>query len=216
MLRYLVALLLAVLGQSALAQDWAYRDTPDCVPKTFWTPFGTGTDWVRGATTASGVTVSWRGWWCPRPEGQWRFFLHRCVEGVTCLSAQVIEQEMDAAARTPDKLQALKVVIAKYQSAPEAPHQEAWLQAGFAAVDALRTVQPAGPVVAIWLVTGAQAFPLNADGTRSTKPIATAPTKGETCDCAAARVLQFGATFCKVPSLSTTQTIVAGCSLKKP
>lgn len=216
MRRYLLALMLALLAPAAAAQQWAYEDLPDCVPKTFWTPFGTGTDWVRGAHTEGGVTVSWRAWWCQGSDGQWRFFVHRCVEGHTCLSAYVIEQEMDAAARTPNKLTALQAVIRKYQSPPAPEHQEAWLRAGFAAIDALAPIKPAGPVVAVWLVTGSQAFPLNPDGTRSTKAIATAPTKGETCDCAAARVLQFGATFCKVPSLSTTQTIVAGCTQKKP
>lgn len=203
-----------LLCPSAMAQT--NDGLPDCVPKTFWTPFGTGSDWVRGAEEINGVKVSWRAWWCPAPDGQWKFYIHRCVENAGCLSASVIEQEMDAAARTPDKLQALRAVVAKYQTPPNSTQAEAWLQAGFAAVDALRAIKPSSQPTSIWFVTGSQAFPLNPDGSRSTKAVATAPPKGETCDCAAAKVLQFGATFCKVPSLSTTQTIVAGCSLKKP
>jgi len=78
-------------------------------------------------------------------------------------------------------------------------------------------VPPTAPAPAIYMVTSTQAFPLKADGTRSISPIAAKPTRGEICDCTGVnRIVQYGATFCKVPSLSTTQTIVAGCSLKKP
>lgn len=68
----------------------------------------------------------------------------------------------------------------------------------------------------VYVVTGAQAFPLRADGTRSTTPWQTAPVRGEPCDCSGSnRLLSFGALFCKVPSLSAAQTIVAGCSVKQ-
>ena len=66
-----------------------------------------------------------------------------------------------------------------------------------------------------YVVTGSQAFPLKADGSRSITPWPQAPTKGQACDCAS-KVVQYGVTFCRVPSLSAAQTVVAGCSLAKP
>jgi hypothetical protein len=73
---------------------------------------------------------------------------------------------------------------------------------------------PPPPPAGVYAVSGAQAFPLRSDGTRSLTAWAERPTAGEPCDCAV-QILQFGARYCKVPRLSTAaQTVVAGCTLK--
>jgi hypothetical protein len=73
---------------------------------------------------------------------------------------------------------------------------------------------PPPPVTGTYVVTGTQAFPLRADGTRSITAWPVPPIKGEAAD-AAVQVIQYGVRFCKVPRLSTAQvTVVAGCSAK--
>lgn len=80
-------------------------------------------------------------------------------------------------------------------------------------------VPPAVPVpnpvpVPVYVVAVTQAFPLRADGTRSITLWPQPAIVGEPAD-GTIRVLQFGATFCKVPRLSTAQTtVVAGCRVK--
>lgn len=198
---------------------------PDCIPKTFWTPFGTGTDWVHGTSepvTPTGVSIGWWAWWCPNSDGTWKPFILQCVEGRTCISAIAMTKDLDTAMRSADRLATLRSLITQRQTAVLTNELNDWAYASDMARLALQPIKPTTPTppppaTGVYVVTGAQAFPVKPDGTRSTTPIATAPTKGETCDCTGAnRIVQFGATFCKVPSLSATQTIVAGCSLKKP
>lgn len=197
---------------------------PDCIHKSIWTPFGTGTDWKYGTTTpvsANGVSVSWWSWWCPKTDGTWSLYVFKCVEGRTCLSSSVVTKELDTATRSADRIAALRALVTKYQTPVLQNEFNDWAYADDVARLAMAPLKPAStttpPATSVYVVTGAQAFPVKPDGTRSTTPIAAAPIKGETCDCTGAnRIVQFGATFCKVPRLSTTQTIVAGCSLKKP
>lgn len=191
---------------------------PTCIHRSTWTPYGTGTDWVRGSeapVTETGVRVSWWAWWCPQTDGTWSPYIFRCVEGRTCLSAWQITSELDSAARSPDRLAALGAVITKYQTMPLDTEVEDLIFAGAAARVALDAIKPTEPLGVVYVVTGRQAFALKADGTRSTTPYPTAPTFGATCDCAT-KFMQYGALFCKVPDLSTAQTtVVAGCSLKR-
>ena len=225
--RLCAALLLLCAAGTVHAQATSFT-LPTCIHKSVWTPFGTGSDWVHDTSApvkATGVRVSWWGWWCPVSDGTWTPYVHMCVEGRTCLTATQVTIELDTAMRSSDRLSALRAAIQSYQTAPLANEIEDFRFALASATVAMQAVKPPGstppptptPTPGTYIVTGSQAFPLKPDGTRSTTPIATAPTKGETCDCSGAnRILQFGATFCKVPSLSTAQTIVAGCSLKKP
>lgn len=226
LLKRLLALCLLLCASAAQAQATFPADQfslPSCIHKSTWTPFGTGTDWKYGTEAPvlpTGVRVSWWAWWCPKPDGTWTPYVFRCVEGRTCLSAWQVTQELDTAMRSADRLVSLRAIITKYQTPVLTNELNDWAYAGDVARLAILPLKPAAPLPpapGIYVVTGSQAFPLKPDGTRSTTPIATAPTKGETCDCTGAnRILQFGATFCKAPSLSTVQTIVAGCSLKKP
>jgi hypothetical protein len=73
---------------------------------------------------------------------------------------------------------------------------------------------PPAPTVR-YIVTGAQAFPLRADGSRSTTPIAQRPVLGSPCDCVAKEIIQYGARFCAVTIPAVTQLVVAGCAAAK-
>lgn len=226
--RLCVAAALLLCSLAATAQSTvpiAPFTLPTCIPKTFWTPFGTGTDWKYGTTTPvtpNGVSVAWWAWWCPKTDGTWGPYIFQCVEGRTCLSASTMTKDLDTAMRSADRLASLRALITQRQTPVLSSELNDWAYTSDIARIEIEAVKPPSPTppppaTGTYVVTGSQAFPVKPDGTRSTTPIAVAPTKGETCDCTGAnRIVQFGATFCKVPSLSTVQTIVAGCSLKKP
>ena len=75
-------------------------------------------------------------------------------------------------------------------------------------------VNPPPPPPTPYVVSVTQAFPLRPDGTRSITLWPQPAIVGEPAD-GSIKVLQFGATFCKVPRLSTAQTtVVAGCRVK--
>ena len=76
--------------------------------------------------------------------------------------------------------------------------------------------EPAPPAATttVYVVSVTQAFPLKADGTRSITLWPQPAIVGEPAD-GNVKILQFGATFCRVPRLSTaTTTVVAGCRIK--
>lgn len=73
---------------------------------------------------------------------------------------------------------------------------------------------PPPPPPTQYVVSVTQAFPLKADGTRSITLWPQPAIVGEPAD-GSIKILQFGATFCKVPRLSTAATtVVAGCRVK--
>lgn len=141
-LRMLVAVVLAAFSFGASAQVFS---VPDCFPKTLWTPTGTGTDWVSGSepkVTPTGVRISWRGMWCPDGSGGWKAYVHRCVEGRTCLNVRSLEAEFHTATRTPDPLLALQNAIKKYETAPLPNELEDWRFAGAKALVELDKIKP--------------------------------------------------------------------------
>lgn len=217
-----IATCVVLCAFSSLCSAQVTFNDPPCSFRSVWLPSASGTDWVVGAVgpgATGGVRVSYRAWWCPKADGTWSPYVHKCIEGRTCLSAELIQAELTTAARSADKLAALQEAVRRYQLQPMPNEFADWNAADAAAKAALNAIKPPDRVGndPVYVVTGKQAFPLNQDGTRSVVAIAKAPTAGETCDCTGTnKIVQFGATFCKVPSLSTTQTIVAGCSLKKP
>lgn len=73
---------------------------------------------------------------------------------------------------------------------------------------------PPPPPPGVYVVTSTAAYPLNADGTRSITRWPQPAVLGEPCD-AAVSVLSFGVRFYRIPRLSTSQTVVAGCAVKK-
>jgi hypothetical protein len=72
---------------------------------------------------------------------------------------------------------------------------------------------PPPPPVVAYVVSTAQAFPLTATGAKSNTPWPTAPILGEPCD-TSVKVTSYGVAFYRVPRLSVTQTVVAGCKAK--
>ena len=188
---------------------------PPCAPKTVMSPWASGTAWVRGfiRPAAPGPRVSFRAWWCPNPDGTWSSYVHLSVDYLE-LTREQIEAEIDAAMGAGSPLAALQQVMAKFQIKPIGDEIPIWNEAVASARLMLAATKPA-PVVEQWIVTGAQAYPLKADGTRSITAWPQPPIKGEACNCATKKISQYGATFCAVPRLSSQQVIVAGCGVKK-
>lgn len=140
-----LAIALAAILFVPVASAQTTFTAPDCIHKSIWTPFGTGTDWKRDtipAATATGATISWWGWWCPAADGSWKPYVFRCVEGRTCLDAVTLTKELDTAARSSDRLGALRTVIEKYQSQPLPSEANDWYFAGAAALQELQAIKP--------------------------------------------------------------------------
>ena len=155
-------LLLFALLLQAPAQAQPYEA---CLFKSLWTPFGTGTEWVRGSSTAEGVTVAWWGWWCPQSGGQWGYTLQRCVVGRACLDPAAISAELDTAARSVNPLQAL-LAARERLTVPVLPAEKAaWDLAEWDAVGALAPIRPPSTAYVVGPAT-------SADGTRPAYPFA--------------------------------------------
>lgn len=208
-------LLACVVGLFSTAAQAQTFSPPPCAPKTVFSPWASGTPWVRGfiRPATPGISVSYRAWWCPNADGTWSSYVHLSVDSQE-LTTDQIEAEIDAAMGAGGPLQALQMVITKFQVKPMGDEIPIWNEAVAAAKLALAATKP-GPIVEQWVVTGSLAFPLKADGTRSITAWPLPPIKGEACDCAIKKISQYGATFCAVPRLSTQQVIVAGCGVKK-
>jgi hypothetical protein len=147
--RLLLCLFLLLCGSSLRAQSTTTPPPEDCIFKSFWTPAGTGSDWMQGATNAEGVRVLWWGWWCPRPDGTWRLRITRCVDGRTCLSAEVVTRELNTASRSADPLAELRAAAARYEQPPQESELPAWNQAR---VDAVVLMAPLRPPSRLWVV----------------------------------------------------------------
>lgn len=153
------ALVLLVLGALSAQPAHAQASAPvsidaPCIFRSLWTPTGSGSDWVHGTeqpVTRGGVSVSWWAWWCPNTDGTWRPYIIRCVEGRTCLSARAVGAELDTAARSADRLDALRAAVRKYQSAPLASELNDWDFARVAALQALEKIKPAPPGPVRWV-----------------------------------------------------------------
>lgn len=153
-------LIIALLCGTAHAQT-APPPFQECIHKSIWTPFGTGTDWVSGLSEAGGVTVGWWGWWCPQSDGVWRDTIYRCVRGRGCMDLGSVTAALDTASRSVDPLQALRDVRDAVTAPPLDSELEAWEFAKREAISALLKIRPKPPAPA-YVVAAATA----ADGTR--------------------------------------------------
>lgn len=209
----IVALLLALLCGQVTAAPYVL----DCAPKTWWSA-GTGSEWIWGqeeAVKPTGSAVRYAAWWCPDGRS-WKPYVFRAIKRTWMPEAQFVTA-LDTAMRSADPVAGLKALIAANETPPISGESDDWAYAEAIALNRLALIRPADkgpPPLLRYTVTGPQAFPLNPDGSKSIKVWPTPPIKGETCDCNTA-ITQFGATFCKVPRLSATQTVIAGCSIVK-
>jgi hypothetical protein len=231
-----LAFALLALASKATAQDY-------CLPKSDWIPIHLqGGVLMEGRDNV--IKGDWRAIWCAsfeqRQDGAsalvWRLRTFAVLDKYKTMDATGIAVLLGQVLSSSNPVASLSAMIKAREVIPPVGSQDRfdWESLLFTACKQGVALPPIPyPVIdnceapipptslpvstATHVVTGAQAFPLKPDGTRSITPISAAPIKGEDCDCTGAnKVLQYGATFCKVPRLSTTQTIVAGCSLKKP
>lgn len=187
MTKFLLALLLSLVSFVAQAQS--------CVPKTFWTPFGTGSDWKYGDTTVEGVTVAWNAWWCPSASGEWTYFIHRCVVGRACMDARTLRQKLDTAARSPDFLAAVQAEIRANSMAPLDSEREAISRALFDAWDAIQPIKP--PSTAVTWVTGGSLAVYSTSGSTLGRVLLGKKAPANTgCVCPANPITVSGATYC--------------------
>jgi hypothetical protein len=141
---------LALLCGSAHAQVFTL---PDCIPKTIWTPFGTGTDWVRGQAQPNdpGPITSYRAWWCPNPDGTWTSYLHLSIERPEW-TLNLIDTELSTVFRSLDRRAALRDLVNRYNVAPTDLERPSWNAAAQAGADALLLIKPGPPSPAVWRV----------------------------------------------------------------
>ena len=173
---------------------------------------GAGKGWTTLDTPAGSC---YAGWWCPTADGKWTPWRWCTIESRK--TYRLFQKWVDANAASDRKTSVL-AFLQSIQSPPVGAEITVYNQLRQDMLQAMQANRPpdAPPVPPSYVVTGAVAYPLNSDGTRSITVWPQAPLKGEPCDCNPPnKILQFGATFCKVPSLSALQTIVAGCGLKK-
>lgn len=147
--RLIVAVLLVLFSASAWSQV--------CAPKTVWTPLASGTE-LRAATFVipekevapiKNIRILVHAYWCPDEVGVWRYFIHRCIIGRTCLDADTLSAEIIMASRSADWLGRLRATIQANEAPVLESEQYAWLQAGFMAIDMIRADRPAD---ALWFV----------------------------------------------------------------
>lgn len=222
------------------AQPVTTKLVQDCLPSTVFSK-QIGSDYV---VHDNGV-VSGRIGWCPADPlpgqtiGQaWQPYVHTfCFIGRTCVSSLDVWPLVDTIKNASDPVAAVRTLWATYGKpivldADKTQLKIWYVQACKKLIAAkVMTFSPdytfppdycgieptAGPPPGpSYIVSASQAFPLNADGTRSIAAWAVAPVKGEPCDCSPGNIImQYGARFCRVPSLSATRTVVAGCSVVK-
>lgn len=183
----IAALVLALLaGLWAQAHARPALPSEECVHKSFWTPYGSGTAWVRGTSEAAGVRVSWWAWWCPAADGQWVHVIQQCVQGRACLDAEGITRELDTAARSADPLEALRAARARLATPPLPSEQPAWDQATWDAAGELAKIRPqSAPALIVGPATrvdGTRPAYRYVDGKRGSTAVPPGATAGQPCD----------------------------------
>jgi hypothetical protein len=166
---------------------------------------------VPGATTEGGHCAAW---WCKDSAGAWNVESH-CA--LTSYTVGGVMSGITSALGATDPVSALQAFADKYVVTLTDPGQiNSYNCLHWAIQQQAQATKPSAvpPPVAYW-VTSTTAYPLNPDGTRSITPWPTKALLHEPCDCSI-KVTQFGATFCKVPTLSTPAlAVVAGCGVSK-
>ena len=203
-------MLLLLMCGSAHAQIFTL---PTCIPKTAWTPFGTGTDWVRGQSQASDTDqiVSWRAWWCPGTV--WTPYVHLSVErqGWTL---NLIDSELTTVFRSADRMARLKDTINRYTVAPTEAERPSWNMAAGAAGVALDAIKPGPPGPDVWQVPASGSSLYNSDkGKLVAKINGQSALPYTVCSCSSA-ILVGASTYC--PLSGGSLTVVALCKKVVP
>ena len=207
-----VLLLLALLCGSAHAQIFTL---PTCIPKTVWTPFGTGTDWVRGQeqVTPADPIVSWRAWWCPSASGVWTSYVHLSVERPEW-TLNKIDTELTTVFRSADRITALKNTLSVYSVAPTTLERPSWNMAAASAGLALASIKPGPPPADVWQVPASGSSLYNsANGKLVAKINGQSAPPYTVCSCSSA-ILVGASTYC--PLSGGILTVVALCKKVVP
>lgn len=192
---------LLVAALAVLLFSCSAMAAPQAQPACFAKPFGSGSY----PTVHSDVSGDWAYWYCAWPTV------------IVIARAPGVALQFPSAASSATISDTLASTWALNVAVPcTDPTIKALCDAALMDAHLNLPAPPASsPPPAAYVVTSPPTYPLKPDGTRSFTPWPTPAKAGEPCDCTS-KVISFGATYCKVPSLSTTQTIVAGCSLAKP
>ena len=236
----LAAVLVLVLAPSAKAQTWK---VVNCLPSS-WFPKGEGTAAVIYETATVRGRMGWCKTDQVMPAGQsaWVPWAYQYCIKSKCNSVPSnfdFFSLVDTIRSAPDPVAAASSAAAQLRIAPTAAEKVDidiwWVRACTYITTPPYPVQPPGgwspgyffpgdycgteptpapPPTTQYVVTGLVAYPLTATGTKSNIAWPEKPISGEPCD-ASFYVTSFNVKFYRIPRLSTTQTVVAGCGVKK-
>ena len=209
-----------------------------CAPKTSLSPTACGTPYRDVRTEFGQCEV----WWSQDAPATWNIERRCCLTKYCGTTGDPIAAAKAIANHASGVVAGINEALIRWGVMPATPLEAyQWAKLKWDACEDARTnvalmVQPAAsapvppadwcgpqpvpaappaPSTTTYAVTGTQAFPLNADGSRSFVPIAAKPMLGSTCDCAAKEIIQYGARFCAVTIPGVQQIVVAGCSVKR-
>lgn len=177
----------------------------------------------------------WSAIWCPTNAArtQWELRTHAVLDTYKTMNAVLILQIARGIIESSDPIASLTSSIKAAEVIPPEGTADRFAldslrytackqgvalppATGMPVTDNCKAPTPLPVPTTRYVVSGSQAFPLTANGTRAVTAWPTAPKKGEPCDCTVQLLTVTGARYCKVPSLSTAaQTVVAGCSVQK-
>lgn len=139
-------------------------------------------DYFTGLPNPAGRPVLVNAWWCENVNGTWSPYVHRCIEGRTCLSISSMFDELELLIDAPDKFNHIKNVVHGRTAYPDRAEMDDWEAAGFAAIDALKLTEPPA---ARWVVaptaTGVTVRPMFL--LPDLRPSTRQAIVGRACDC---------------------------------
>lgn len=197
-------LIALVLSATAAAHAQSFT-VPSCIPKTFWTPFGTGTNWVLGRAQPvdPGPVTSYRGWWCPTPQGAWLPYAHLSVER-TDWPLNQIDTELSTVFRSSDRVNALGALINRYSIPPTETEKPSWDAAAVKVFADLAVIKPSVTPIGVWITPSAGSIFTFANG-KLTGLTGRKATKGAACDCVKAKALVGASTYCALAAGPATE-----------
>lgn len=126
-----------------------------CFPKTPLTPVAMGTTMTRGTYLEDAlpdkpqVIVSYRGHWCPQPDGTWAPILVMCIEGRTCASLSMLESAALQFMAEPDPVKAVFTALDANKEPPLSYEKQAWIEAAAVAQQQMAETRPKDKVYVV-------------------------------------------------------------------